>query len=181
MYYSKINPPKPYRMQYHMKHVESLSRLVQHEMLPHHLQPFFKLPVLLLRNCTQNLLQPRNVRDLDLNRKRVPIQHIAERKNVILRHNYRHTLGVNGLNHPWAGHLVPAGAQAKLGVEHEGVVAHVFGEVFMDLELFVPAFPVFEKDGTDRAVVPTAREETEVWAGGVEWRWGDELVGNVSG
>lgn len=87
---------------------------------------------------------------------------------------HRNTLGVNGLDYSGAGHLVAAGAQAVLGLEHERVVVHVLGEVFIDAEVSVTAHPVLEEDGPNWAVKPTSKESQKwTWAVG-GWR-GEEL------
>ena len=71
---------------------------------------------------------------------------------------YRDAFGVNGFDYSWAGHLVAAGAEAVLGLEHEGVVVHLLWEVFEDWEVWVAAHPVVEEDGPDRAVKPTGEK-----------------------
>lgn len=126
-----------------MKSIKPLSRTIQHKVLPHSPQTLFKFLILFIRHTHQNLLQPRNFRRTNLNRKPFPSQHIAEGQNITLRNNHGNAFGINGLDNSGTGDLVAAGTEAESGLKHLVVVVELCREVLVDVDVGVGSvFPM---------------------------------------
>lgn len=103
------------------------------------------------------------------------MQHITEGQHVIFGKDHGNAFGINCFHDSRTGHFVATRTKTELGVEHEGVVVKVFGEVFVDANVSVVVLPVVEEAGADWTV-QTAGEEGEVAAWGVVG-WGREKFG----
>uniref|UniRef100_A0A7C9E544 Uncharacterized protein n=1 Tax=Opuntia streptacantha TaxID=393608 RepID=A0A7C9E544_OPUST len=118
--------------------------------------------------CSQNLLQPWNIFNINLYRKCFPSQHVAKREHVVLGQDNRHTFSIDGLNYSWASNFIPTRAKAELRLKHQSVVIKVLREVLMDLEFWISPLPVSEEDRPNWAVKPTSKEgEVLTWGSGL--------------
>lgn len=107
------------------------------------------------------------------------MQHITEGQHVILGKDHGNAFGINCFHDSGTGHFVATGTKAELGVEHEGVVVQVFGEVFVDANVAVVVLPVAEEGGSDWTV-QTAGEEGEVAAWGAVGWGGEKFGGDIA-
>ena len=113
-----IQPPYPNRMKNHMKHIKPFSRRV-HLKVPPNLQHSSVHPQILSRRYRrQDRFQIWYVLHGNNNRKRWPIQHIAEGRNVTWVYQNRNTSRVKRLDDPRASNLVTTRTYAELTVPH---------------------------------------------------------------
>ena len=119
---SKVQSSKPYGMKDHVKDIESLGRRV-HLKVPSYLyhSPLHSY-ILSWRNTQQNFLQLGNVLNRNLNGKRLPIQNITERRDIVIRNENRHTPCVDCLHYPGTCYLVPTRTKAELALPQHIIV-----------------------------------------------------------
>jgi hypothetical protein len=168
-------------MQDHVKHVQPLWRLVQHEVALHQAHSLLELLHLRRRYPLQHLPQPGDVGNRHRHRERLPPQHVSEGQHVPVGQDHRHALGVDGLHHARARHLVPARAEAEARPPHERVVVE---SVLMPVlvhreEVRVTALPVPQQEVAD-VPVPAAGKEGEERTRSHPWRRRQELPRHVS-
>lgn len=145
-------------MKNHVVKIISLRRRIDHKMPLHLLHSPLHTRVLLCGNPHQYLLNHRYVLHVNLHRKRLPIQYIAERRNVAVGDQHWNAFCINSLRHSWAGHLVATGAEAELALPHHVLVGHSSGELFIDLDVRVFVFPLVHKQVPDVAMQTACKE-----------------------
>ena len=158
---SKVQSSKPYRMKDHVKDIESLGGRVHLKVPPNLYHSPLHSYILSWRYTQQNFLQFRNLLNRNLNGKRLPVQNITERRNIVIRNQNWDTPCVDCLHHSRTRHLVPTGTKTEPALPQHLIVRHTLRKVLLNLHVLVLVFPVFKKNGPNWAVKPTSKEGQE--------------------
>lgn len=155
-------------MQDHVIDIKSLWRRIDFKVPPHVEYSPVHSEILPRRNSGEDFLQIRDVVDGDLDGEGVPVEDVAERRDVVVGNQDRNAAGVDGLHDSGAGHFVSAGAEAELALPHHLDVRHPLGEVLVDPNVVVLILPLLDQNGPYWAVEP-AGEERQNWPAGRRW------------
>nr|GMD46125.1 SRSF protein kinase 2 [Ipomoea batatas]GME09080.1 SRSF protein kinase 2 [Ipomoea batatas] len=123
-----IQSPKPRRVKNHVSNIVPLRRQIHLEMSSGYQPSPLQSYVPSLRYSGEDFLQVWNVLHRDFHRERLPVQDVAERRDIVVLDEHRDTACVKSFHHSWTGNLVSTGAYAELGLSQHFIVRNSLGK-----------------------------------------------------